>query len=295
MYPGADFYGIREIFLSYAGLPTFLPLPVAVQHGWQIHPTAFEASASPPEIWVWSQRTASELEAFYPAKKIRVVGSAFCYLKKTFNNELERGSRRGSICIPPHSSHFTSINYSVEDFACALDGLDDELKPITVMLYYLDMNEHTVAVYEKFGFKVVSNGSLFNNGFLKNFVFNVSDKKYCIFSDFGSGVLFAADLGLSLIRIDVVSRLENHGNEYIGDEIGVMADLSSFCDSFMSSSRVDSVNFELGVSSLLSPSELRWVIVKNYFTFNFFVKSLRRIASYFLRKVGLIEKVVPLK
>jgi hypothetical protein len=293
MYPGADFYGIRKIFLSYANLPTFLPLPVAVQHGWQIHATAFEASASPPEIWVWSQRTASELERFYPARKIRVVGSVFCYLESISIKKLPQSDRCGSICIPPHSSHFTSTDYSIEDFASALNALDDELKPITVMLYYLDVNEYTVATYEKFGFNVVSNGSLFNDDFLSNFLINVSNKKNCIFSDFGSGVLFSANLGLNLIRVNIKSQLINHGNEYV--EAGVMADLNSFCDNFMVSSHKDIVNSELGVSSLLSPSEIRRVIIRNYFTFNFLARSFRWVVSSFLRKIGLLKKTVSLK
>ena len=71
MYPGAGFYGIKEILLAYANLPKFLPLPVAVQHGWQRYASSFEASAMPPEIWVWSQRIATELEEFYPKNKIR--------------------------------------------------------------------------------------------------------------------------------------------------------------------------------------------------------------------------------
>jgi hypothetical protein len=293
MYPGASFYGLKKIFLSYAGLPTFLPLPVAVQHGWQIHATAFEASASPPEIWVWSERTALELEEFYPPKKIRVVGSFFCYLRILLNKEFPLVNRRGSICIPPHSSHFASVDYSVEDFACALNELGDEVKPVTVMLYYLDVDERVVAAYEKFGFKVVSNGSLFSDEFLNKFIFNVADKKSCIFSDFGSGVLFASDLGLNLIRICVESRVVNRGNEYIKD--GVIDDVNLFCDNLMGKIICDEVDFELGASNLLSPREIRRLIFKNYFTFNFVATSFRKIVTVFLRGVGLKNKVVPLR
>ncbi len=146
MFPGTGFYGIREILLAYANLPSFLPLPVAVQHGWQRFSHAFEASAKPPEIWVWSQRLAEELEQFYPKNKIKVVGSFFCYLMVTVKDTLPVKEKKGSVCLPPHSSHFAKTGYPVEEFARALDQLGDDFKPITVMLYYLDMDEHTVKI-----------------------------------------------------------------------------------------------------------------------------------------------------
>lgn len=274
MYAGAGFYGIRETLLAYAKLPGFLPLPVAVQHGWLRHATTFETSGNPPEIWVDSQRIASELEAFYPKNKIRIVGSFYCYLMALLKSELPPVVRSGSICIPPHSSHFVSTVYSVEDFARKLNELGSEYKPITVMLYFLDMISSTIETYEKFGFKVVSNGSLFEANFLKNFVRNVHDKQHCIFSDLGSGVLFAADMGLNLIRIDVESSYVNLGQKHGTDE--QRSSVKMFDETFLRSLDKEQISLELGKSYLLSPSELRRAILRNYCTWSF----ARRLAGH---------------
>jgi len=279
LYPGAGFYGIREILLAYARLPSFFRLPVAVQHGWCRFATAFEADETPPEIWVWSQRSASEFEAFYPKKKIRIIGSYYYYLMELLKNELPPAERRGSICIPPHSSSLVSNEYSVEDFARKLYELGDEYKPITIMLYYLDMKSNTIAGYEKFGFKVVTNGSLYEADFLKKFVLNVYDKQHCIYSDMGSGILFAADMGLTLIHIDIDNSLVNKGSKYHTDKM--ILQVKTFDENFIQSLDKSQIALELGKSYLLSPSELRRVIFSNYFTWLF----TKRLAGYVLTGV----------
>lgn len=267
MYPGCDFYGIRKIILDYSRLPNFLPLPVAIQHGWQRFPHAFETSANPPEVWVWSARLKRELESFYPANKIRVVGSCFNYLIANQGETDSSDAKVGSVCIPPHSSHFAETHYSVNDFIERLAALDDAFNPITVMLYYLDMNQATVDLYENAGFKVVSNGSLFDNDFLKRFVSNVSGRRYCIYSDLGSGVLYAASLGVEPYRIDLPSQVINKGNPHITEKM--ITDVAAFDDEFVRTMTTGKINQEMGVDYMLSPSRMRALILKNYFTFSF--------------------------
>lgn len=279
MYAGAEFYGIRETLLAYAKLPGFLPLPVAVQHGWLRYATTFETSGNPPEIWVDSQRIASELEAFYPKNQIRIVGSFYYYLMALLKNELPPVVRSGSICIPPHSSHFVSTVYSVEDYARKLNELGNEYKPITVMVYFLDMINSTIETYEKYGFRVVSNGSLFEVNFLRNFVRNVHDKQHCIFSDLGSGVLFAADMGLNLVRMDIDSRYINLGQKHGTDE--QRSSIKMFDEKYIRSLDKDQVALELGKRYLLSPRELREAILRNYFTRCF----AKRLAVNVLRSI----------
>jgi len=288
MYSGAGFYGIREILLAYAKLPGFLPLPVAVQHGWLRSATTFETSGNPPEIWVASQRIASEFEAFYPKDKIRIVGSFYCYLMALLKNDLPPVVRSGSICIPPHSSHFVSSEYSLENFARRLNELGDEYKPITVMLYFLDMNNSTVDGYEKFGFKVVSNGSLFEADFSKNFVRNVYDKQHCIFSDLGSGVLFAADMGLNLVHIDIESSHVNRGEKHVTDEM--LSRVKLFDEDFLNFIDKEQLSLELGKPYMLSPGELRRAILHNYFTWSFVLRIVKSAAGGVLRRVGLRDR-----
>lgn len=286
MYPGTQFYGIKEIFLSHAKLPLCLPFPTAVLHGWQRVTHEFETSTNPPEIWVWSPRIAADLEKFYPRERIRVVGSFFCYLVKSIPNHFPSEQRRGSVCIPPHSSHLAKSIYSTEVFAKSLNDLSDEYKPIRVMLYYLDINEQVVHTYEKYGFQVVSNGELYDINFLKNFFKNVQDKKYCIFSDLGSGVLYSLYLNLIPYHLNLPTEVLNLGNKYINDKS--IFDSMKFDQDFLKLiNNPSNIKAEMGESYLLSRNEMRLLILKNYFTWRFMKTFTRRLAGAFLRYLKL--------
>lgn len=284
MFPGSDFYGIKETILGYARLPKFLPLPVAVQHGWQRFAHAFEASARPPEIWVWSARLAKELEGFYPSNKIRIVGAFFYYLLETMRGELPIKAQQGSICIPPHSSHLAKTEYSLERYIELLGQMGSELKPITIMLYYLDMDEHTVGIYEKAGFRVVSNGTLYDEKFLRNFITHVYDKKYCIYSELGSGVLYASELGLTPVRIDVQSTPINRGNPHITNEM--FSATAGFDEEFLRTMSESAVREEMGKQYVLAPQALRSLILRNYFTWEFLRTGIKRGGGHVLRRMG---------
>lgn len=283
MFPGVNFYGIKQLLLSYAGLPRWLPFPVAVQHGWLRLPTSFESNAFPPEIWVWSHRIKAEMEKFYPSEKIRVVGSFFCYLMKIIGKSMPPVEPCGSICIPPHSSHFTKTGYSAEDFARKVELLGDEYKPITVMLYYLDMEDEVVKIYERRGFKVVSNGSLFSSEFLFNFVKNVYGKKHCIYSDMGSGVFFAAELGLTAVHVEIPSSMTNMGDAHVTEDFILAA--KNFDKGLSSGVGKTWMLDELGKECLISPKEMRAILLKNYRTKRFVYVLFRSLCGKVLRRI----------
>jgi hypothetical protein len=281
MFPGSAFYGIRSILLKYAGLPKFLPIPVAVQHGWQRFAHTFEASARPPEIWVWSNRIKKELAQHYPEDKIRVVGSFFDYLLINISDSVTTSDKTGSICIPPHSSHFAKTEYPIEEFIKQLKELGDEYKPITVMLYYLDMSDETVSTYTSNGFKVVSNGSLFNDNFLCNFVKNVQDKRFCLYSELGSGVFYASRLGAEVRHFDIPCQAINHGNVHLSEEIFKLS--KEFDEDIISKLSLDFIKDEMGVEYIMSRAEMRRCLLRNYLTLSFFYQLLRFFVGSVLR------------
>jgi hypothetical protein len=275
--------------MRHAKLPAFLPLPLAVQHGWQRLAHEFESSSKPPEIWVWSPRMAGQLAQYYPSAKIRVVGSFFCYFIQSLKDEI-KGSvdKRGSVCIPPHSSHFVKASYSVEDFARRLNDLPADFKPIRIMLYYLDMTAEIAGVYQKYGFDIVTNGSLFDDDFIARFVKHVQDKKHCIYSELGSGVLFSEKLGVKRHRIPIETIFENDGNHSLTHDY--ISTSLLFDDGFLERLDDDLLNEELGEKYMLTSVEMRILILKSYLSKEFFVTIARRCAGTVLRKLGFLKK-----
>jgi len=268
MYAGTEFYGINEIFMNYAGIPSYIPLPVAVQHGWQYQPTTFEIDSKPPEIWVWSKRMAELYSQAFPEFRVRITGSSFCYLYDELKKVEPIVGRKGSIVIPNHSTHHIGVKYSAEEYAELLYNLDEKYKPISVLLYYLDLNKDTVSAYTKYGFDIRCNGSLFDSNFLVNFINNVNDKEYCIApGDFGSGVFYAMYMGLkphqlgslsSYHGLDIVFKNDiTRIKSYENDELGLRKKINN-------NLTLDMVKQELGVEYLLSKDELRKIIFNNY-------------------------------
>lgn len=195
MYAGNSFYGHSKILLQYAGLPTFLPLPAAVQHGWFRAPLAFEAECGAPEVWVWSQRIAREYRDQYPGIRTRVVGAPFCYLWSIRRNRRANTTPSGSIIIPMHSTDLIRCQYSIEDYAASLSAMSREFQPMTVMLYHSDMTSPILSIYAKHGINTVTNGPPLHAKFLTHFLRNIEGKRFCIFNGSGSGPLYAAYAG----------------------------------------------------------------------------------------------------
>lgn len=279
---GINYYGLNRILMEYAGLPAQLPLPVAVQHGWQRYPTTYESQDKPPEVWVWTDRIAREYEQFFRKDQIRVVGSFFCYLYDSVRHTLPAPQHQGSIVIPTHSSHFARVEVSSEGYAEMLHGLKDEFKPITVMLYYLDMTERNIQAYKKRGFDVVSNGTLFSDDFLHNFIRHVHGKKYCIFNEPGSGVFYAGYMGLKPYYFGPDVVLVNNTNPHLTEEFRKRS--SEFDKNFLKSLTIEHLIEELGANRLLSPDEMRNCILKNY-TPMVVLKLVKNIMSWNLRRL----------
>ncbi len=287
MYSGNDFYGIREIFLEYAGLPKWFPFPVAVQHGWQLVSTRFEQDSNPPEVWVWSSRIGADYLNNNNAKSVRCVGSPFVYLLRNINYSKEE-LLCGTICMPPHSSHFAKTNYSVDAYVNEIIKLGPEYEPFTVMLYYLDMTDDVVNLYKSYGFDVVCNGSIFDVDFLKNFIKNSSGKKYCISGMMGSGNFFCSIIGMKFINVNLSVNIVNEGNKNLTEAF------FDKCNAAMAENlvvnRIDQDSFvrdELGVDFVMSRREMRWLIIKNYFKFRFIGKFGKHLIRSVLVAIGI--------
>jgi hypothetical protein len=119
--------------------------------------------------------------------------------------------------------------------------------------------------------------ALFDNDFLKRFVSHVSGKRYCIYSDLGSGVFYASLLGAEPIKIDLPSIVVNKGNHHITEKM--ISEVSAFDDEFVKSMTTQKVNEEMGLDFMLSPSQMRALIIKNYFTFSFAKVFIKRSLS----------------
>jgi hypothetical protein len=288
MFSGANYYGIKKILLQYAGLPTWFPLPVAVQHGWQPKSTGYESSSNPPEIWVWSKRIQEDYRKKGNGSCVRSIGSPLNYLLKNLGIDLKNciNPRRGSICIPPHSTHHAQVVLSHDELIRRIKDLHDDYGPYLSMLYYLDMNDEIVEKYKRFGIDTVSNGSLFSDDFIDSFVANVIDKKHCFFSEMGTAIFFASLIGLKPIYMNMDSSCIDNGDPYFYTKDDLLAEGYIFLPDSLND--MDFVESEMGVDCVITKAEMRGLILRNYMTRRFVIKFIKTAIRTALRPLNYV-------
>jgi hypothetical protein len=195
-YSGVSYYGIGKIIKEYANFPRFLPFPVGIQHGWSKLPIVHDARYDAPENWYWSEDLATKYRNEFEGLNIRVVGSPFLYLLQNLQY-VESSKKKGSIVFPCHSSKFIEIKCNFDDYADMLESLPEEYKPITICMYYIDLDNGLDDPFRRKGFEIIKNGdSIFDIEFLKNFIKNTHNKKYAFSNQMTSALLFASTMGL---------------------------------------------------------------------------------------------------
>ncbi len=197
LYSGLSYYGIGKIIKEYAHFPNCLPCPVGIQHGWAQTTHSHDARYDAPENWFWTEDLAIKYQNEYQGLNIRVVGSPFLYLLANLNYT-ESSTKKGSIVFPAHSTHVVGVKCDFSQYADLLDNLPSEYKPITICMYYLDMERGSDIPFREKGFEIVKNGnSLHDVNFLRQFIKNVHGKKYAFSNQATSALLFSSAMGLT--------------------------------------------------------------------------------------------------
>ncbi len=184
-----------------------------------------------------------------------------------------------------HSSRYVHASFSAIEYAQMLSELPPKFQPITVMLYYLDMNKETIDAYKSKGFNVTSNGSIFDQNFLVNFYLNTYKNKYCIFNELGSGALYAGYLGLKLIPYGPHAELINKGEKHISKKHL----LKNRADYLINNLSSINIHEELGTEHFKTKNELKNLILSNC--------TIASIAKLFTSrsKSAIIKKLLAIK
>jgi hypothetical protein len=250
---GSDFYGIQNIFCSYASVRYRGYFPYAVQHGWQIAATAYESVDAPAEIWVWSDRIRSEMSAFYDLARIRVVGSPYLYLPEIAT---PKEMRDAGIYVMPHSSHFAKIGFSNSDLIDLLTSLKRCHKDLAVLIYYLDVKRDVCELISRLGVRIVLCGGLWSRAFMHNFRRNVRSCARLYYSSFGSAVLFAQHEGVDVQYVPLYSRVDFSTNIHVNELAGIAAKVQAETEF--------DFKIELGVEKKLIHSECCELVERGY-------------------------------
>ncbi|NJL53237.1 MAG: hypothetical protein HC930_15545 [Hydrococcus sp. SU_1_0] len=289
IYAGGGYYGIGKIIKEYAIFPDFLPLPVSIQHGWANITHVHDACSGSPENWFWTESIAIKYQNEFKGLNIRVVGAPFLYLL-THLNYVEPIEKEGSIVFPAHSSKLIKVECDFDKYADMLEELSDEYKPITICMYYLDIERGLDIPFRRKGFEIIKNGdSLYDVNFLKQFINNTHGKKYAFSNQTTSALLFASVMGLVSFFYGPKVTLDSSDPD--DNSLDYSEDIRNWEQQWLRSFRFPDYNIqnqreftcnELGGSFLLSPKEMNKILYKSAFSAKYFYSLLRRVVKDFL-------------
>jgi hypothetical protein len=284
LYAGGGYYGIGKIIKEYANFPVCLPFPASIQHGGLTRITHIhDAFPGSPENWFWTEDLAAKYQHEFRGLNIRVVGAPFLYLL-THLNYVEPLDMKGSIVFPAHSSHLIKVECDFEKYADMLEALPDEYKPITVCMYFLDIESGFDASFKRKGFEIVKNGdSLYDINFLKQFIENTRGKKYAFSNQATSALLFASAMGL--VSFFYGPQYTEMSNDPYYNPLDWTDEISDWEQQSLSYFRFPNCDIqtqrefvfnELGKPFLLTPKEMNKTLYKLVFSKKYFYSLLRR-------------------
>ena len=194
-----DFYGHASLLKQYCGLPEDYIIHGVLPHGPCISSKIWEVEKNHPfrARFLLSQ-TQREVYQKQSNKDLYVIGSPLLYAARLLSDEVEalRQEARGTLVFPAHSTHHITSQFDHEGFIRRLKRVAPADQPVTVCLYWRDIQLGRHHEYLEAGFQCTTAGHMFDKGFLERMLKIIVSHKTAVTNRIGSSSLFAAALGL---------------------------------------------------------------------------------------------------
>lgn len=217
--PQAEWYGMGRWLKRYGYYPRMLPVGARAVHGVARNdPIPTDLRAKPLVSFVHNRKAACKWrEASFSL--CFVVGSPFVHYRKLMGIE-RNPDARGTVAFPVHSSHHVSVDTDWKRYAHELKGLPAEYQPVTVCLYWRDIQRGVHRVFMDEGLPVVTAGHMFDPGFIERFYDILANHRFATINAITSAGLYAAEMGIPLFltgrTLDVTAVNERDPNVPIG-------------------------------------------------------------------------------
>ena len=248
-------YGHAGILKRYAGLPRRYALKIAIPHGVNFARTF--SSYSPrelvPVLTYWRDHDRATIRGQNVQGRLWPMAAPFCYALRSVKRVNSAG-RRGTIFFPSHSTPNTSADVDFGELADTAAGLSDSRGPVTVCLYWRDIQLGHHRPFLDRGLDVVSAGHIHDEWFLYRLVHLCSLHRFAATNEIGSHCFYAIAAGCRLSFVGPSRR----------NAVGIYGDVESGAESFFAGLETMSddeqrlgANEFLGVQYLETPGQLR--------------------------------------
>ena len=276
------FYGHDQVLKHYAGLPADQPLPAVIPHSPVPHPYYVWHGESRPPVPAVLAYPAFRQRAFEWATNKLVVPAASPYAHVLRlsgpRGEYAGPDRVGTIFFPQHSTHHITVEEAWEQLADVLASVGEPYAPVTVCMYWRDVQLSRDAAFWQRGLQVVSAGHIFDPDFLFRFRTLCATHRYAAGSQFGTHVPLSAASGCIYTELPGLGTTPRGPFEGVGTEsttepdvlrlpaelvrLDGLADLRSvfFTNSPDPERQRRAADWFLGADHVGSPGELRALI-----------------------------------
>lgn len=195
LFAGNAFYGGESVLTRYAGLPERYGVRAVIPHGVNL-----DAG------FVWRSEIDAKLPAVlsFPAyrhdvyreltNKI-VIPSASPYVYALRQLDVARVSptRKGMLYFPEHSTHHIPSSTRPYDEIEILNRLEEEFWPVTICMYWRDIDLGNHEPFAAAGFRIVTAGHIYDPQFLYRLHW------LCAAHEFSSGAAFGSHIFYSIL------------------------------------------------------------------------------------------------
>jgi len=197
-----EFYGRGHALKTYLGVDAAYQLPGVMSHSPALWRNLFwdeERDHFYPFRLSVSTHQKETMEGYCP-KKSWVIGSPFYYAKRILENE-DVPNPQGTLVMPAHSTHHVTNAYDKAQFIKTLKDLPDEYKPLTICLFFRNIQLGDHLDYLNAGFQCTTAGHMFDPEFLFRLVRLIKHHKRCVLNSAGTGAIFCAASSVPVLYI----------------------------------------------------------------------------------------------
>ena len=202
-FRGNGFYGVADIYKTYAQYPLNKPLNGIVPHG-----------VSTNSRWLWNEEVRASVPYIYCYPKFReevyrkrtnkrVISSAspYAYVVEMMKKQ-EKPPRQGTIFFPAHSSKQVVARQDYGKLADILLTLPEKYHPVDICIYWKDFLLGAAKPFKERGYNVVSCGHRYDRQFLYRLYHILSQYSYISGNSVGSYLFYGIRTGCTFFYLD---------------------------------------------------------------------------------------------
>lgn len=204
IFVGNDYYGMASVLKRYAGVPSDVPLRALVPHGVYLSDSAVairEVRAGYSAVLAYPEYRAS---VYAQTTRMASIPSAspYLYALQTISRP-DSQKRAGTLLLPVHSTRFSEHDSDYERLADMCSELPQECLPVTVCVYFRDIQLGKHKPFIRKGYQVVTAGHIHDPAFLYRLAGLLTTHRYAAGNSLSSHVFYALASGCAYFDIEL--------------------------------------------------------------------------------------------